>query len=252
MLTQRCCSGNASRMEFGANSAVAAWRRLAGATDVSANDAQLHVVVNPESGVAPRGWAGIIAIGDVVTATVPVTEFYEPFAVALDAITSEDLVTPAALIERLPPVSATLGPAYLFYPPAGYAVPTTAGEEAHRQQIDGLIAAAAPEDLDESGIAHIESAAFVSRADDGNIVSACGYRRWPNGVAHISALTHPDHRGRGHGFRAASAAVAAAIAEELLPQWRARPIESRRLALALGLDVLGAQLSLQLEDGTKD
>ena len=240
-----------SSMEFGADSAVAAWRRLAGATgavDNRASDERLHVVVNPESSIAPRGWAGIIAIGDVVTAAVPAVEFCEPFVVALSGISYEDLVKPHGLLERLPPVSATLGPAHLFYPPAGYVATTAGGEEAQRRDIDALIAHAAPEDLDESGIAHIESTAFVSRTDDGNVVSACGYRRWPNGVAHISALTHPDHRGQGHGFRAASAAVAAAIAEGLLPQWRARPIESRRLALALGLDVVGAQLSVQLED----
>ncbi|MFD3663840.1 hypothetical protein ACFWVF_25200 [Streptomyces sp. NPDC058659] len=44
----------------------------------------------------------------------------------------------------------------------------------------------------------------------------------------------------------ASAAVAHAIAAGLLPQWRARPHSSRRVAAALGFEELGAQLSVEL------
>jgi RimJ/RimL family protein N-acetyltransferase len=59
-------------------------------------------------------------------------------------------------------------------------------------------------------------------------------------------LTAPAYRGRGLARIAASAAVADAFAAGLLPQWRARPAESRRVALALGFTELGAQLSFRL------
>lgn len=41
--------------------------------------------------------------------------------------------------------------------------------------------------------------------------------------------------------------MAHALAAGLLPQWRARPVESRRVALALGFRELGTQLSVGLD-----
>ncbi|PWS40209.1 GNAT family N-acetyltransferase, partial [Streptomyces sp. ZEA17I] len=43
-----------------------------------------------------------------------------------------------------------------------------------------------------------------------------------------------------------SEATAHALAAGLLPQWRARPAASRRVAAALGYRELGAQLSVRL------
>ena len=66
------------------------------------------------------------------------------------------------------------------------------------------------------------------------------------GAAHLSVLTAASARGRGLGRRAASAAVAHAIAAGRLPQWRARPEASRHVARTLGFRELGAQVSLRL------
>ncbi|WP_091291657.1 GNAT family N-acetyltransferase [Micromonospora halophytica] len=74
---------------------------------------------------------------------------------------------------------------------------------------------------------------FVIR-DGGRVVAAAGYRRWPSSVAHLGVLTSSDCRGRGLAGAVASAAVAEALRNELLPQWRARPEPSRRLARRLG------------------
>jgi len=59
-------------------------------------------------------------------------------------------------------------------------------------------------------------------------------------------LTAAASRGRGLGRAAASAAVAHAIADDRLPQWRARPMDSRRVARALGFRELGLQVSIRL------
>jgi RimJ/RimL family protein N-acetyltransferase len=76
---------------------------------------------------------------------------------------------------------------------------------------------------------------------------AAGYRGWPGRVAHLSVLTAArPARGRGLATVAASAAVAAALSEEELPQWRARAEASRRVARTLGFRQLGAQASLRL------
>ncbi|NEB68512.1 GNAT family N-acetyltransferase, partial [Streptomyces fulvissimus] len=51
---------------------------------------------------------------------------------------------------------------------------------------------------------------------------------------------------RGLARQVASEATAHALAAGLLPQWRARPAASRRVAAALGYRELGAQLSVRL------
>jgi RimJ/RimL family protein N-acetyltransferase len=60
-------------------------------------------------------------------------------------------------------------------------------------------------------------------------------------------LTDTAARGRGLAQRVASAAVDRALADGLLPQWRARPPASRRVAQALGFRELGTQLSVYLD-----
>jgi predicted GNAT family acetyltransferase len=59
-------------------------------------------------------------------------------------------------------------------------------------------------------------------------------------------LTASAARGRGLARAAASAAVAHAIQEGRLPQWRARLPASRRVAHALGFRELGSQVSIRL------
>jgi hypothetical protein len=70
--------------------------------------------------------------------------------------------------------------------------------------------------------------------------------RLPAGVAHVSVLTAPSHRGRGPARSVAASAVADALAAGRFPQWRARPPASRRVARALGFRELGSQLSFDL------
>jgi RimJ/RimL family protein N-acetyltransferase len=228
-------------MEFGVEAARQAWSRLAG---IPLRDG-LQVVVDPESPLGPRGWIAILAVGPTVAASVPRPELQKPVIAGLTGLAGDEATTPDVVVQRLPSARTTLGPAALFYPPPGFTAASQQTAELSLQELAGLLAAVDANDLDESGMAHIESPAFVSRSSDGAVVAACGYRRWPNGVAHVSALTHPDHRRQGHGRRAATVAISHAVEHELLPQWRARPLASQRLALALGLVRVGAQFSLE-------
>ncbi|MEV0002914.1 GNAT family N-acetyltransferase [Micromonospora sp. NPDC050980] len=100
---------------------------------------------------------------------------------------------------------------------------------------------------DECGLADITSRAFVVRRGN-DVLAAAGYRHWPGHVAHLGVLTRPDRRGRELARAVSSAAVADALAHDLLPQWRARPGPSRRVARALGFRQLGTQLSLSLAE----
>lgn len=228
-------------MEFGIEAAREAWARLTGLPTLEG----IQVVVDPESWLAPRGWIGILVVGTTITASVPRPDLEAPVMCALQSLTTEEATTPDVVTRLMPPTRASLGPATLFYPPTGFGGSTEAADEPSSEELADLLAAASADDLDESGMADIESPAFVSRAPDGTVAAASGYRRWPNAVAHLSVLAHPAHRRQGHGRRAASAAVQRAIDDGLLPQWRARPVASQALARAIGLVAVGAQLNFQ-------
>jgi RimJ/RimL family protein N-acetyltransferase len=111
--------------------------------------------------------------------------------------------------------------------------------------VRGFLSAADPDDAAESGLAEITSPAFAVR-DHGQIAAVAGYRDWPCATAHLSVLTATPARGRGLARLVASAAVTHAIGAGKLPQWRARPEPSRRVARALGFREVGSQLSIRL------
>jgi GNAT superfamily N-acetyltransferase len=209
-------------------------------------------VVSPESMLCPPEWVGIVGLGGAAIATVPMPSLVEPVRAALtssDADAQPDLYHLRAELH----VDDVLGPAMLAYLDADDFVPAAggvadrlpAGAATTVTALDALLAAADPAAADESGLAGINSDAFVVR-DGSTVVAAAGYRLWPGATAHMLVLTAPAYRGRGLARRVSSAAVAAALADGLLPQWRARPAASRRIAAALGFREYGAQLSVRL------
>ena len=220
-----------------------AWARLLGVDRLE----RLQVIVDAGSPVTRRGWIGILTIGPTVTVRVPRADLVTPLEQALGGLTPEEAADPAVVLGRLPSglVRDTLGPAALFYPPPGYEPPVSDAEVVAGPELDELFEAASEDDHEESGITEIDSPTFGSKTSSGAVAAVAGYRVWPNGVAHLSVLTDAAHRNQGHARRAAAAAVGHAVGAGLLPQWRARPLASQRVALALGFERVGAQLGLQ-------
>jgi hypothetical protein len=64
---------------------------------------------------------------------------------------------------------------------------------------------------------------FIRQA--GEVISVADFRRWPHDVAHMSGLTAAPARNKGLTTRTAYAAVEEALAQGLLPEWRARPAD---------------------------
>lgn len=91
----------------------------------------------------------------------------------------------------------------------------------------------------------ITSPAFAI-VEQGRIVAAAGYRDWPGQIAHLSVLTAARARNRGLGRAVAAAVVSHVLARGRVPQWRARPRPSRRVARSLGFTELGTQVSIRL------
>jgi GNAT superfamily N-acetyltransferase len=203
------------------------------------------VLVLPDSPICPNGWIGVLEVTGLVTATVPTEGLRDEVALALSRLSAEQAVSPQALLRYLSTMNEVLGPASLFY--AEEFVSTadlTQVKEVAADELATLLDDASPEDVEQSGLGDLTGTAFVSRAG-GAVAAACGYRLWPNGVAHLGVLTSPHHRREGHGQRVATAAILRALADGLLPQWRARRTESQLLAARLGLVKLGTQLSVR-------
>ncbi|MFF5225796.1 GNAT family N-acetyltransferase [Dactylosporangium sp. NPDC000521] len=227
------------------------WAALAGAPVTFASSG-LDVAVSASSSLCPPGWVGVVALGGAAVATAPDDGAAGLVRRALGGLPVSALTDPVAVSGRLP-VGAVLGPATLAFcdaarfrgAGAGAGAGAVAAVGAADDGVRGLLARVPAADAGEAGLDEITSLAFVVRAGP-DVVAAAGYRVWEGAVAHVSVLTAPAERGRGLARLAAGAAVAAALEAGLLPQWRARPEASRRVARALGFVELGSQLSIRL------
>lgn len=232
--------------------AHALWEELAGEPVTFGPAGSVRVVASAGSRLCPPGWAGAVAIGGSVLVTAPDEAVADAVRTAFAGLSVEAMVDPDAVAEVLP-VAEVLGPATLGYlSPAEFRPAVASGLDVEQLPAghSDLRELGRAEDAGEAAIEEITSPAFVVRMD-GTAVAAAGYRAWPSRTAHLSILTDPAWRGRGLGRAAASSAVAHALAEGMLPQWRARPPASRRVAAALGFRELGAQLSWRPTESVK-
>ncbi|MEU2238540.1 GNAT family N-acetyltransferase [Streptomyces sp. NPDC018338] len=230
------------------------WEDVAGVPASFPPAGEVSVVVSPESGMCPTGWVGIVGLGGSALVTAPDERTAATVRVALRRLPVA-AVADAAAVRDVLPVTRVLGPATLAYvSPEGFrrsaasppgATPAAERLEGRHPAVRALERTAGPDDAGEAALDEITSPAFVVR-DHGEAVAAGGYREWPLRTAHLSVLTAPAARGRGLARTVASAAVAHALAAGLLPQWRARPPASRRVAAALGFEELGVQLSVEV------
>ncbi|MFE6554215.1 GNAT family N-acetyltransferase [Streptomyces sp. NPDC057746] len=226
------------------------WESLAAAPVSFAPRGGISVVASPESNLCPAGWVGVVSLDGAAVVTTPTERSAALVRDGLAALPVE-AVTDADAVREVLPVAQVLGPATLSYASPDAFRSASPGALAVQQlpsdhpDLRGLEEAAGEDDAGEAGLRGITSPAFVVRAG-GGVIAAAGYQTWPGGLAHVCVLTDPAWRARGLAQVTASATVAHAFAAGLLPQWRARPLASRRVASALGFQELGAQLSIKL------
>jgi GNAT superfamily N-acetyltransferase len=220
--------------------ARAGWAAVAGVADAFV-PGEVRVVVAAEIPIAPPGWTGIVSIGDACLVMAP-----DELAAAFVSAGSTGARPGSLPGANWTPAREVLGPAALLFGEVAREVDggteLLAITDPRVQQLLDLVPAA---DAVESGLGDVTSSVFAV-VQDNSVIAACGYRHWPGELAHLSVLTDPRWRREGFARRVAAAAISAAAAEGLLPQWRARPVESQRLARSLGLVQLGAQISLRL------
>ncbi len=204
-----------------------------------------RVVAIPASRIAPPGWCGVVALGDACLVITPDEDTASRIGHFVQA------VSPA----RVPDVewsrigaSDVLGPAALYFTLTHPQIPTD-GITVERIAVGGrqaieLTSRVSPDEAQEADVeeATVTFAAMVA----GEAAAVVGYRVWPGGIAHFSALTDPAHRRHGYGRAAAREAVAHALGAGLLPQWRARPLASQRFAQTFGMQRVGTQVSIYI------
>lgn len=225
------------------------WETLAGVPVSFAPSGGPVVVTAPASALAPPSWVGTVLLGDAALVTAPTDAVAREVRRALAGLPARSLTEPSVMTGALA-VAGVLGPAtlahlsadaFLPYEPPGVTVEHL---PAHHTGLPRLLASVSEEDARECGLDEITSPAFVVRDGDA-VVAAAGHGDWPGGAAHLCVLTAPHARGRGLARAVASAATAHALAAGRLPQWRARPEASRRVARAIGFRQLGSQLSVR-------
>jgi len=228
--------------------AQSVWETLAAAPVSFPPAGGVNVVTSPASQLAPPSWAGIVVLGESAIVTAPTDREAQVLRRILAGKATSSLTSSEA-VRAVLPVDEVLGPAVLGYVSRGGFRPAPASRSVERlapghRDLMALVQSVSSEDAGESGMDEITSAAFVVRRG-ADVAAAAGFQVWPAAAAHLCVLTAPRERGRGLARQVASAAVAQALADGLLPQWRARPTASRNVARALGFRELGSQLSIR-------
>lgn len=226
------------------------WEHLAAAPVTFPSHGGVAIVASPGSLLCPPSWTGVVRLGDAAIVTAPDEADACLLRETLAEMPVDSVVRPDEL-QKSVPVAEVLGPASLAYLAKGDFLPVSGGAAITRLppghgDLCTLTDSVDPGEVGESGVDEIDSPVFVIR-DGSEVLAAAGYRAWPESTAHLSVLTAARRRGRGLAQQVASAATAHALDAGLLPQWRARPEASRRVAAALGFQELGDQLSVRLE-----
>lgn len=168
---------------------------------------------------------------------------------ALRACLPEMLFSPDRFATGFPG-KVVIGPAYIGYAetlssdttPAAHAL-----DASHCAEAAALREACSESEWEHGGSAVgevVASGVFV----DGQLAALAGYEVWDGTIAHISVVSHPAHRGKGHG-RAAVADIARRATEAgLLPQYRTldENAPSIRIAESLGFVRYATSVAVRL------
>ena len=159
------------------------------------------------------------------------------------AVSSPDVLR--SLVEPTE-VERVIGPAHLNYADSGSFRPadlehTRELVAADRADFEVLKAACDPGEWDLKGFDLEAKRTFGAFSDRDELLAVADFEVWAERIAHLSVVTHPHARGRGHGPRAVTAAATCALDSDLVLQYRAlrenRP--SLRVATKLGFQAYG-------------
>jgi GNAT superfamily N-acetyltransferase len=152
-----------------------------------------------------------------------------------------------------PIASAVIGPAFIGYTDdiSQPSHPARALTLEDATAVDSLRAACGETEWERGGSnISVNPASGVFIGD--KLAALAAYEVWGGTIAHISVITHPEHRGRGFGTAAVTHLSARALAAGLLPQYRTldgnQP--SIRLAKSIGFVRYATSLAIRLHSAS--
>ena len=171
------------------------------------------------------------------------------------AFTPAAVSDPQALAELLKPaeITSVIGPAMLSYADRTSLAPletrtTRLLTDRDRPAFEALRAACPPDEWDPKSFDLDARPTFGSFDAGGQLVAVADYEIWDGTLAHLSVVSHPGARRRGHGVRVVAAAARAALDAGLVLQYRALHWNQPSLAIAskLGFQRYGWTVAARL------
>ena len=146
-----------------------------------------------------------------------------------------------------------IGPAFIGY---AETLPPDSGSTARELReedsaaVAGLQVACDPQQWDHGGSDPAEVPCSGVFTAEGELAALAGYEIWSGTIAHISIITHPDHRGHGHGREAVAHLARRALSAGLLPQYRTLEANaaSMRISAALGFQHYATSVAVRLRE----
>jgi GNAT superfamily N-acetyltransferase len=154
-------------------------------------------------------------------------------------------------------VEAVIGPATIRYADRGTFRPLPPSDAVRlldaddRPALERLRAACAVEEWAHGG-SELEAGPVVGAFAGGELTAVAGYEVWGDALAHLSVVTHPGFRGRGHGAAAVSLAADAALVHGLVAQYRTLESNAPSVAIAVRLGFVPFARSLAVRLRTDD
>ena len=152
------------------------------------------------------------------------------------------------------PVEKIIGPAFIGYGSADslnlrdarFARPFSSPGAIARLQ-----AVCQPEEWDHGGSEPHPERTFGVVDQINDLLALSGYKVWSDAIAHISIVTHPNHRGHGFGRSAVALAAQHALGAGLVPQYRTlrQNAPSMNIAKRLGFIEYGFSVYVRLRAG---
>ncbi|MFC6991890.1 GNAT family N-acetyltransferase [Haladaptatus sp. GCM10025707] len=174
----------------------------------------------------------------VVSAPASFLDAVERHAPALESLDFDDSDAVVEWFDSFLSLSKLLGPAFYGYTDREGFQPVSSDARllgvADEPAFDTFQASVSDDEWDAGG-PEFGPKTTVGRFVDGRLVAVAGYDVWDTQIAHISVVTHPDHRNAGHGRAVVSRVTELALSRGLLPQYRTLDAWPWSVALAENL-----------------
>jgi GNAT superfamily N-acetyltransferase len=200
-----------------------------------------------------KDYHGVMAM-DVMSGSV--VSVPQALQAVLGPVLLESGSTPTINATRLSPdlISDVIGPVFVGYAEVVTGIPRHpvqllgAKDTAH---ISALEAACDATEWDHGGSVLGEAAVMCGVFSGGTLAALAGYEVWDTTVAHISIITHPEHRGQGYGHSAVAFLAKHAAWKKLLPQYRTMQanVPSMAIAQSLGFEHFATSVAVRLKGG---